>query len=50
MSIQEQSKQAKKISEKVVERVIDTIVPIIYFSWGIVTGLVIAIVLWATWN
>ena len=50
MSVEEQSKKAKKISERVVSKVVDTIVPIIYFTWGMITGIVTCIVLWAGWN
>ena len=50
MSIEEQSRRAKKISERVVGKVVDTIVPIIYFTWGMITGVVTCIVLWLGWN
>tara|TARA_R100001163_G_C4971672_1_gene131337 strand:- start:158 stop:313 length:156 start_codon:yes stop_codon:yes gene_type:complete len=32
------------------EKIADTIVPIIYFSWGMITGIITCIVLWAGWN
>ena len=50
MNIKEETKKAKKLSEKVVDKVVDTMVPVIYFSWGMITGIVICIVLWAGWN
>ncbi len=32
------------------EKIANTIVPIIYFGWGMITGIIACIVLWAGWN
>ena len=32
------------------EKIADTIVPIIYFGWGMITGIIICVMLWMVWN
>ena len=47
---EESKSRMQKMSDMAMKKIVDTIVPIIYFSWRMITGVVTCIVLWAGWN
>ena len=47
---EESQSRMQKMTDMAMKKIVDTIVPIIYFSWGMITGVVSCIVLWAGWN
>lgn len=47
---EESQTRMQKMTDMAMKKIVDTIVPIIYFSWGMITGVVTCIVLWAGWN
>ena len=50
MSEEKPENDAQIFKYVAMQKIADTIIPIIYFGWGMVTGIMICIALWSGWN